>query len=585
LSHVRFRALPALFALLAFSLCALPFGGAPARAQVQAAATAAPSPPAGPGHAMVVAANPLAAEAGLRVLKAGGSAADAAVAIQMVLGLVEPQSSGPAGGAFMTYYDARTRTVTAYNGRERAPAGARADMLEKPDGTAYSYFDLMISGRTTGAPGATAMLGLAQQQHGVLPWKDLFGYAEDLAANGFAVSPRLDSFIHLFEMPETNAPDVAAYFTKPSGERYKTGDVLKNPAYAATLRGLAAAGPRYLYEGQMAQDIAAAVHAAPMPGTLTVADIAAYRPRAEPALCRPYRIYVVCVPPPPSSGVILLQGLMILEHTDIASRGPDDPQAWSELAQTLRLMFADQGRYVADPGFITVPVAGLLDPAYVAGRAALIGAAGIGPAPAPGLPPGAPPRGKDATHEPGGTSHFVVVDARGDVASMTTSVNTIFGSGHMAGGMMMNDQLLDFSFLPVDADGAASANAVAPGKQPRSSMTPVIVLDRQGRFVAALGSPGGPGILAYNLKTLVGLLDWGLPMAKAVALPNLVPRGATIMGETDLMSPALLKGLADRGIVLKPSQSEPSGLHGVVVRGGKLQGGADPRREGVVLGF
>ena len=557
--------------------CAAGPAPAPTRPQPEA------SSPAAAPQAMVVAANPLAVEAGLKVLRAGGSAADAAVAVQAVLGLVEPQSSGLGGGAFMTYYDSATRKVTAYDGRETAPAGATADMFLGPDGKPLSMMAAIPSGRSTGVPGAVAMLAMAHKDHGKLAWSDLFAEGERLADQGFVVSPRLEGMIAL-PFAAARTADTAAYFGRPDGSRMQAGDVLKNPAYAATLRRLAAEGPAALYRGEVAQAIADKVHRPPLPGTLTAADIAGYAPKRGEALCRPYRVYLVCAPPPPSSGLALLQALLILEHTDIDRRGPADPQAWSLFIQASRLMYADRDRYVGDPAFVSVPVEGMLDPAYVAGRAALI-TAKVGPPPSAGTPPGAPARGGDATDEPGGTSHFVVVDGRGNVVSMTTTVESVFGSGRMVHGFLLNNQLTDFSFVPRDKSGAPVANAVAPLKRPRSSMSPAIVLDRQGRLVAAVGSPGGNAILAYNLKALVGVLDWGLSMQEAVALPNLVARGASVGGEADKFAPGVVEGLSARGIVVTPGRGEGSGLHGVLVRGGVLTGGADPRREGEARGF
>ena len=352
-----------------------------------AAPSLAKPPPARFAHGMVVAANPLAAEAGLKVLKAGGDAADAAVAVQAVLGLVEPQSSGVGGGSFMTFYDARTGKVTAYNGRETAPAAAGPDFFLKPDGTPQPFFEAILSGRSTGPPGAIALLGLAHEQHGRLPWRELFGEAERLASDGFIVSPRLQSFISA-PVPQARAPDVLAYFTKPDGTKYQAGDLLKNPAYARTLKTLAEGGPRALYEGPLAADIAARVQKDPG-GVLTVADLKAYRAKATDGLCRPYRIYVVCVPPSPSGGVALLEMLGLLQRTDIDRRGPADPKAWFELAQAQRLAYADRDRYLADPDFIKEPTQGLLSDAYLDQRARLIGDH-AGPAPAPGTPPGDP---------------------------------------------------------------------------------------------------------------------------------------------------------------------------------------------------
>ena len=534
-------------------------------------------PPAG-----VAAANPIAVEAGLEILRRGGSAVDAAVAVQAALGLVEPQSSGLGGGAFLLYYDAQTKRITAYDGREAAPRGATADMFLDEQGQPLQYADAVTSGRATGVPGAMAMLGVAHQQHGRLPWSQLFGGVEQRAEAGFVVPQRLARFASS-TFRQATLPDARALFGKPDGGTVQAGDTLRNPAYAATLRILAGHGPRALLEPPVATQIIARTHAEPRPGTLAPADFRAYRPRQGDPLCRPYRVYVVCVPPPPSSGVALLQMLAILEHTDIARRGPQDPQAWFLFAEASRLMYADRDRYVADPAFVAVPVNGLLDPAYVASRARLIGARAADPPAAgePPLPAAGLRFGDDATREVAGTSHFVVVDGDGDVVSMTTSVESLFGSGRAVGGFFLNNQLTDFSFRAVD-DGRPVANAVAPGKRPRSSMAPVFVLDRDGRLVAALGSPGGSAILAYNAKALVGLLAWKLPLQQAIELPNLIARGKDFFGEAAKFPPEVLAGLAARGVEVKPGRGEESGLHGVVIGAdGRLEGAADPRREGV----
>jgi gamma-glutamyltranspeptidase/glutathione hydrolase len=543
------------------------------------------APPAGRApfatttEAGVAAANPLAVQAGVEILRAGGNAIDAAVAVQAALGLVEPQSSGLGGGAFLVYYDARSGRVTAFDGRETAPAGATADMFMGPDDKPLSYADAVTSGRSTGAPGAIAMLGLAHERFGKLPWKDLFGAATRAAEDGFVVPKRLARFAGS-NFPQAKLPDAKALFSRPDGTPVQAGDTLRNQAYAATLRAIAAGGPRTLLEQPYASKIAAQTHQEPRPGTLQASDLAQYRPQVVEAVCRPYRVYVVCVPPPPSSGVSLLQMLAILEHTDIATRGPGDPQAWFLFSEASRLMYADRDRYVADPAFVRVPVQGLLDPAYVATRAALIGKS-AGPAPTAGVPPGLTAKlGADATNEAAGTSHFVVVDREGNVVSMTTTVESLFGSGRAVDGFFLNNQLTDFSFRPVE-DGVPVANSVAPGKRPRSSMSPVIVLDGNGRFVAAVGSPGGSAILTYNAKTLVGLLAWGLTMQQAIDLPNLYARGGDFFGEVAKFTPAVLEGLKVRGVEVKTGRGEESGLHGVIVRsGGVLEGGADPRREG-----
>lgn len=536
-------------------------------------------------HAMVSAANPLAAEAGVKVLKAGGSAMDAAVAVQAVLGLVEPQSSGLGGGAFMVYYDAKTKRVTAYDGRETAPKGAGPDMFLGADGKPLPFFQAILSGRSAGVPGAIAMLYLAHQEHGRLPWRGLFSDAEKLADDGFVVSPRLDFMIHLTFVPQPATPDAVRYFTKPDGTKYKAGDVLKNPAYANTLRLLADEGPRALLTGKIAQDIVARLHEGPLPGTMTLADLAAYEPHESAALCRPYRADLVCTAQAPSGGPALLEELGLLEHTDIGRRGPNDAQGWLELAEAERLMYADRDRYEGDPAFVKVPVQGLLDPTYLAARAKLIGDH-AGPPPTPGHPAGAPVYAADKTIEPGGTSHFVVVDAAGDVVSMTTTVESIFGDGRMVDGFFLNNQLTDFSFSPKDPDGAPAANAVGPGKRPRSSMAPNIILDHDGNFVAAVGSPGGNAIPSFVLKAIVGVIDWKLPMQEALDLPNLIARGADFYSEPGRFPQGVVDALKAKGVTFQTARgAEGSGLHGIMRVKNGLEGGADDRREGVAVGY
>lgn len=553
--------------------------GAPSSVATPAPVAAEAPPARGP---FVAAANPLAVEAGLRVLRDGGSAVDAAVAVQAVLGLVEPQSSGLGGGSFMMVYDAASGEVTSYDGRETAPAAATPELFYE-DGKPLDFPSAVLSGRSTGAPGAVAMLAMAQQEHGKLPWSALFSDAERLARDGFTVSPRLAGMIAATRgQARTRWAD--AYFTKPDGTRYVAGDVLRNPEYARTVADLAAQGPDVFYRGRIAQEIAATVAQEPRPGALTVEDIAAYRPIERGALCRPWRIYVICVPPPPSSGVAVLQLMAMAEHAPDLAEGPDSAAAWTAFAQLQRLMYADRDRYVGDPGFVGVPVQGLLDPTYVAERAAL--APGLTGAAQPGTPPGGVLAGPDATHEPSGTTHFVIVDAAGNAVSMTTTVESVFGSGRMAAGFFLNNQLTDFSFSPTRADGGPAANAVAAGKRPRSSMSPIIVLDREGRLVGAFGSPGGPSILAYNTKALIGVLEWGLPVQQAFALPNLVARGDGFGADTDRFPEAVREGMAARGITLRPNASENSGLHGGIWRqrpDGQWawDGGADDRREGV----
>ena len=529
----------------------------------------------------VIAANPLAAQAGMEVLERGGNAADAALAIQAMLSLVEPQSSGMGGGAFLDYFDAASGTVTVYDGREVAPAQASRTMFLDSGGKPLNYATAITSGRATGVPGAVAALAKAHEEHGALPWDGLFDAAIRTADEGFIVSPRLGKFLQ-GRWPQLSVPDADAYFSRPDGTRIQIGDRLKNPAYADFLRRLSAQGTDALYKGSTAAKIVQRTRAAPLGGTMTMADLAAYEPVKREPVCRVWRAYRVCVPPPPSSGAAFLELLGLLERTDIASRGPGDPQAWYLFAEASRLMYADRDRYFGDGDFVDVPVDGLLDPAYLDARAKL-----IGPRAAenvePGVPEGAKVAVADMTREPAGTSHFIVRDRQGNVVSITTTVESIFGSGRMVDGFFLNNQLTDFSFNPLQPDGDLAPNAVAPGKRPRSSMIPAILLDKDGNFAGAIGSAGGNSIPAYVGKTLVAAVDWGLPMQEALAQPNLIARGNRIGGEVSDFDPAILAGLAARGITLVPGQGEDSGVHGVLIRDGKVDGGYDPRREGVVL--
>jgi len=528
-----------------------------------------------------IAANPLATQAGLNVLKRGGSAVDAAIAIQAMLSLVEPQSSGIGGGAFMTYFDSKTGKITVYDGREVAPAQAVSTMFLDASGKPLPFNTAVVSGRATGVPGAVKMLGLAHDEHGKLPWSTLFGDAERAADEGFIVSPRLERMIHA-DYAENHAPDVIAYFSKPGGGLLNAGDRLVNKPYAEFLHRLAAQGPAALYTGSTAAKIIARTHAAPLAGSMTMADLANYRPIKREPVCGRYRIYTLCAPPPPASGVGLIELMQILANTDIASRGPNDPQAWYLFAEASRLMYSDRDKYVGDPAFVNVPAAGLIDPAYARQRASLIGPV-AGPPPAAGVPTGATVAAIDNTLEPTGTSHLIVRDAEGNVVSMTTTVESIFGTGRMVDGFFLNNQLTDFSFSPTDVQGRPVANAVAAGKRPRSSMTPAILLTPDGKFAGAYGSAGGNAIIAYVAKNLVASIDWNEPMPKALAGPHLVARGPNLQGEVTVFSPQVLEGLRQRGIDLRPGQGEDSGVTAVLIRNGRIDGAADPRREGVVL--
>jgi gamma-glutamyltranspeptidase/glutathione hydrolase len=571
---------------------ALSAGGADARPRHHAAK--APAPTVQP---MIAAAEPLAAEAGMAVLKRGGTAADAAVAMQAMLALIEPQSSSLSGGAFMLYYDAKTGELTDYDGREVAPAGAQPDMFLGPDGRPMPFSQAVVSGRATGVPGAMLMLDQAQKDHGKLKWASLFDAAIKQADKGFTLTPRTGNYLQNLDFPEKHVPDLIAYFGDGKGGFRKAGDVMKNPAYAATLRLFARQRGDALRKGALTEAIVARTHADPLPGTMTVADIANYKVIAtksqpyisaagRPAgpLCVPYRIYIVCSNGAPSGGVALLQGLLIAGNFPLDQWGIHDPRAWQALIEAERLMYADRDQYEGDTAAFYALQTGYLDAGYAKSRAGLVQIGQVNAAPAPGALP-APQTVPDKTIEPGGTTHFVIRDRYGNVLSMTTTVESLFGTGRMVGGFFLNNQLTDFSFSPKTAAGLDAANAVAGGKHPRSSMSPVIVFAADGKtVVAAVGSPGGSAIPSYNLKVLIGILDWHLSMQDAINLPNVVARGDQIRIEQARMEPAVWNGLTAMGYKLSASAGEESGLNGFL-RGadGSFGGGSDPRREGVFI--
>lgn len=566
---------------------------------IAAPAYAKPTPQVGPVRPLIVAAEPEAARAGMAVLKRGGTAADAAVAVQAMLALIEPQSSSLSGGAFMLYYDAKTGELTDYNGREVAPQGAAPDMFMKDAATPMTFKDAVLSGRSTGVPGAIFMLDKAQKEHGKLAWASLFDAAEKAATDGFVITPRIDKDLHTegYDYPERYAPDVLAYFSDGKGGLVRAGDVKTNPAYAASLKAIAARRSDALRYGRIAQDIVDKTHQAPIPGSMTTDDIANYKVIAATAkpyvqtddyhgrpLCAPYHQYIVCTNNTPSGGPALLQGLRIAENLPLAKYGAHDPRGWAALIEVERLMYADRDRYEGDTALFAKQINGYLNSNYTMSRAATIKVGTPSPAPQPGqLPVFAPTPAADATLEPGGTTHYVIRDTWGNVVSMTTTVESLFGSGRMVDGFFLNNQLTDFSFTPKLPDGQPVANAVAPGKHPRSSMAPVIVFDRQGHVVGAVGSPGGLSIIAYNLKTLIGVLDWGLTMQQAIDLPNVIARGDTIRVEKARMEPAVWDGLEKMGYNLTAVSGEESGLNGFMIRDGRYDAGTDPRREGVAL--
>lgn len=537
---------------------------------------------------MVSAANPLAVDAGLAVLAKGGSAIDAAVAVQAVLGLVEPESSGIGGGAFILYFDAQTGAVSAYDGRERAPMAAGSDLFLTPDGEPMTFLEAIASGRAIGVPGAVDALALAHADHGVHGWETLFDDGVRLAELGFPVTEKLHKILVLFDERGLNSPDMTAYFYR-DGAPVAPGSVLTNPAYAQTLQAIAA-NPRALHEGPLADDIVNVVASAPLPGAMTRADLSGYRARRLEPICRDYReIYVVCAMPPPTSGGVAVHMILALvERTGFEPGGADNPENWRRFLEAQRLAYIDRDQYLADTDYVEVPVEGLLAPAYLDARGGLIGAQGAAASVSPGDPwayQADEPRatGADGTRDRPGTSHFVVVDARGNVASVTTTVQSGFGSTRMTGGFLLNNQLTDFSFAPVDDAGRPIANRAEGGKRPRSSMSPTIVLSKdEGEFVLATGSAGGSQIIAYTAKTLVGILDWELSAQGAVDLPNVVARKGVVRVESARAPYWMSDVFTKMGFTVVESGGENSGLH-VIRRApdGTLQGGADPRREGV----
>jgi len=530
---------------------------------------------------MVAAANPLAAKAGRDILRAGGSAIDAAITMSLVLNLVEPQSSGIGGGAFLLHYNGKTGEVVAYDGRETAPADVGPDLFLRPNGEPMGFWEAVVGGRSVGVPGLLRMFELAHKAHGRLPWATLFEPAIRLAEEGFAVSPRLNELIAGDKYLKT-FPATAAYFYDANGEPLAVGTILRNPTFAETLRRVARDGANAFYTGPIAEAIVAAVQGAePNPGTLSLSDLAGYQAKQRQPVCGPYRAWRVCgMPPPTSGGVAVLQILGILQGFDLSALAPDSPEAWHLITEASRLAFADRGRFLADADFVPVPVDDLLDPGYLARRGGLISPdASLGKA-QPGLPTqnGAMP----AQPAPPSTSHLVVVDADGNTVSMTASIESAFGARLMAAGFMLNNQLTDFSFRP-ETDSGPVANRVQAGKRPRSSMSPTIVLDDRGKLALAVGTPGGSRIIGYVVKSIVGVLDWGLDIQAAIDLPNVVNRNGATDVEEGIAPPGLVDGLTALGQEVKVRRLN-SGLHGIAVTPSGLTGGADPRREGVALG-
>ena len=524
-------------------------------------------------QSMVAAANPLAVEAGVDVLRRGGTAMDAAIAVQMVLGVVEPQASGIGGGGFLLHYDAASGAITVYDGREAAPAGATPTMFLASDGKPLGLRDAVASGISVGVPGLLTMLELAHKEHGKLAWRDLFQAAIGTAREGFAVSPRLA--VWLQRMPFLRAdPAIRVTYFNPDGSPKKRGETVTNPALAETLRLVADLGPEPFYRGDIAKEMVERVRSHARPGTLTMSDLADYKPIKREALCGPYRLWIVCgMPPPSSGGIAILQILGLLEPFDLERETADSLPAVHLIAEASRLAFADRDRYVADPAFITVPLAGLLSPAYLAERRKLISPDRSMGKIGPGVPPGYVERG---------TSHISIVDRQGNAVSFTTTIEAPFGAEIMVRGFLLNNELTDFSRQP-EIDGRPVANRVEPGKRPRSSMSPTLVLDRDHKLHAVVGSAGGARIIGDTLQTIIGLLDWNLSMQQAIAQPRIINQN----GVTELEEGTPLAAYADRLRALGHQvQVRPhdGGLTGVHRTNDGWEGGADPRRDGTAQG-
>lgn len=558
---------------------------------------------------MVSAANPLAVQAGVAILARGGSAIDAAIAAQMVLNLVEPQSSGIGGGAFMLHFDKAANKTLAYDGRETAPSKATPDLFLDSKGQPLGFLAAVDGGRSVGTPGLLRMLEAAHKAHGKLPWKDLFEPAIKLSEEGFAISPRMSvSIAGSAARIKAQGEPGASYFLNADGTAKAAGTLLKNPELAATLRAIAAGGADAFYRGPIAQDIVAKVTSHPTnPGMLSLEDLGNYTHKVREPVCGVYRVqYRVCgMPAPSSGGLAVLQTLGILQNFNLAGMGPNSLDSVHLISEAYRLAYADRALYVADPDFVNVPQAGMINADYLKSRASLINMQKTIGTPVAGIPPGVgQARGADSSLNLPSTSHLSIVDAAGNAVSMTTTIENGFGSLQMVRGFLLNNQLTDFSFTATDAAGKPVANSVQPGKRPRSSMAPTLVFNaRTGDLEAAIGSPGGSAIIQYTAKSLIGMIDWNLNVQQAINLPNF---GAQTNATTSIEkgsvidTAALRDGLRARGHTVAQTDSFTSGLHGVVFNGlradggagllarnpgaGTYAGGADPRREGIALG-
>lgn len=536
---------------------------------------------------MVAAAHPFAAEAGEKILAEGGSAIDAMIAVQTVLGLVEPQSSGLGGGAFLVYYDAQTRRITTLDGRETAPMDATPKLFLDEKGEPMQFFDAVVGGRSVGTPGTVMLMQEAHNRWGKMQWKGLFAPAQKLAGDGFAVSPRLAGLIAAEGDRLKTFEATTSYFFGADGAPLKAGTILKNPAYAETLSAIASGGAAAFYKGPIAEAIVDTVRMAGWnAGVLSLADLANYRVKERQPVCVAYRALDICGMGPPSSGAIAIgQMLGMLENFDLKALGRDNPESWRLIGDAQRLAFADRERYVADTDFVPAPIKGLTDKAYLGDRARLLdGDKALGEdAVSAGKPEWdhAFNFGRDAAIELPSTSHFVIVDNQGNVVSMTTTIENGFGSRLMTNGFLLNNELTDFSFKTHD-EGLPVANRVEPGKRPRSSMSPTIVM-KDGKPLLAIGSPGGSQIIGYVAQALIAYVDWGMDVGEVVAMPHLINRFGPYDLEAGTDAEKFAAPLQALGYEVKASEMN-SGLHAIEITADGLKGAADPRREGIAVG-
>ena len=534
---------------------------------------------------MVAAAHPLASEAGLEMLRDGGSAADAAIAAQMVLSLVEPQSSGIGGGGFLLHYNAKSGAIESFDGRETAPKSAHPRMFLKADGKPKKFFNAAVGGSAVGVPGLVRMLEMVHREHGKLPWAHLYGPAIRLAEKGFPLSPRLANQLSR-EKYLRETPAALGYFYHPSGATKPAGTVLKNRTFAKTMRQIAEGGADAFYKGPIAQSIVLAVRGSKRnQGGMTLTDLANYRAVKRKPVCATYRAKLVCgMGPPSSGGLTILQILGLLSGFDLKNMTPASLEAVHLVGEASALAFADRNTYIGDSDFVSVPADGMIDAGYLNRRAQQINISRAGGRRKAGNPnvPGALLLSPHEGYEGPATTHLSVIDANGSAVSMTSSVENAFGSRQMASGFILNNQLTDFSFRPT-RNGRDVANRAAAGKRPRSSMSPTLVFNEDDTLMMAVGSPGGSRIIGYVTKTLVGVIDWGLSMQDAINLPNFLNRNRGLEIEKNSRLETLRPELEALGHKVKAFKWH-SGLHGVRVTPKGLEGGADKRREGIALG-